>query len=275
MSVMTATGRIDNEEEQAAAAPFFIVGCVRSGTTLLRNMLCLHDRLECPQETHLFRWAEPFGTPEYDKNYKKVELFKRHRQEDGIANFDFHYSLRYQSTRAGLMNWYGKTFLEQRGNPDGRWFEKTPQHVYNLLLLSAAYPDAKFVHLVRNPLSVVVSIMKGEVMPALQLHGAINYWLEAAMILSQYRALAPHRLLEIRYEDLLEDPDTQIATVLDFIGESAEQFPFRKISGVGSAKTAVRKRKLKDNYAKYLAPEQIEQVIATTEPYFSAYGYRH
>jgi hypothetical protein len=63
--------------------------------------------------------------------------------------------------------------------------------------------------------------------------------------------------------------------VLDFIGESAEQFPFRKISGVGSAKTAVRKRKLKDNYANYLKPEQIEQVIATTEPYFSAYGYQH
>ncbi len=271
---MSATEQVDNAE-QAVAAPFFIVGCVRSGTTLLRNILCLHARLECPQETHLFRWAEPFGTPEYDKNYKKSELFKRHRKEDGIANFDFHYNLKYQSTRTGLMSWYGRTYLQQRGNPGGRWFEKTPQHVYNLLLLSEAYPEAKFVHLVRNPLNVVVSIMKGDVMPALQLQGAINYWLEAAMILSQYRKLAPHRLLEIRYEDLVLDPDTQISTILSFIGEPPELFPFKQISGVGSAKTRVRKRKLKDDYTKYLAPDQIEQVIAHTEPYFSAYGYRH
>lgn len=273
MSVMSATGQVDNEE-QVVAPPFFIVGCVRSGTTLLRNMLCLHERLECPQETHLFRWAEPFGSPEYNRNYKKAELFKIHRKQDGIRDFDFHYNLGYQFTRTGLMNWYGRTYLQQRGNPGGRWFEKTPQHVYNLLLLSEAYPEAKFVHLVRNPLNVVVSIMRGEVMPAMHLHGALNYWLEAAMILSQYRKLAPDRLLEIRYEDLVRDPDPQIVDILNFIGEPLEQFPFKRVSGVGSARTVVRKRKLKDNYTKHLKPDQIEQVITYTEPYFSAYGYQ-
>lgn len=261
-------------EQKATESPFFILGCVRSGTTLLRNILCLHPRLECPQETHLFRWAEPFGTPEYNKNYLKSALFKQHRDEDGITNFDWHYSLATQPTREGLMSWYGNAYLRQRGNPDGRWFEKTPQHVYSLLLLSEAYPEAKFVHLVRNPLNVAVSIMKGDVMPALELRGAINYWLESAMILSQYRKLAPQRLLEIRYEDLVRDPDAEVTAILNFVGEQSELFPFKKVSGVGSAKNVVRKRKLKDDYTKRLTPEQIAQVVTSTEPYFSAYGYQ-
>lgn len=271
MNTIEESGVGSNPTQQ----PFFIVGCARSGTSLLRNMLCLHPRLECPSETHLFRWAEPFGTSEYDKFYKKSELFKRHRQDDGISNFDFHYSLTYQPTRKSLMDWYGTEYLRRRNNPQGRWFEKTPQNAYGTLLLSKAYPEAKFIHLIRNPLNVAVSLMKGAVMPATDLRGAINYWLESAMILSHYKELAPQRLLEVRYEELIADPDTQLTRILNFVGEQPQLFPFKKVSGVGSAKTVVRKRKLKDDYSKYLSADQVEQVIASTEPYFSLYGYRH
>lgn len=237
-------------------------------------MLNLHPRLASPAETHLFRWAEPFGTPEYDRFYKKSKLFKLHRLEDGVADFDFHYSLRFQPTRKGLMDWYGREILRLRNKPGGRWFDKTPQNVYGLLLLSAAYPEAKFVHIVRNPLNVVVSLMKGEVLPAMDLRGAINYWLEAALLLSHYKTLAPQRLIELRYEDLIENPAAQITALLTFIGERPELFPFKKIEGGGFAKTKVRTKKLKDEYSKHLSAEQIEQIVLSTEPYMGLYGYK-
>lgn len=262
---------VTNSEEQS---PFFIVGCVRSGTTLLRNMLSLHPRLECPEETHFFHYAEPFGTPEFDKNYKRSALFKRHREEDGISHLDFNYSLRFQFTRKGLMDWYGQKFLQARNNPQARWFDKTPQNVYGLLLLAEAYPMAKFLHIVRNPLSVAASLKKGDVMPELDARASANYWLESAMILSHYRKLAPERLLEIKYEELLQDPAQQIAKVLEFVGEDTDLFPVRKLTGIGSGKTTVRKKKLKDDYDKLLSPEEIEMIIKTTEPYFTQYGYR-
>lgn len=173
------------------------------------------------------------------------------------------------------MDWYGAEFLRQRKNPHGRWFDKSPQNVYGIMLLASAYPEAKFIHIVRNPLSVAASLLKGEVMPSLELRGAINYWLEAAMILSHYKKLAPERIMEIKYEELIDDPNSQVTALLSFIDERPELFPFNKISGIGSGKTVVRKRKLKDEYSKYLNAEQIEAVIAATEPYFSLYGYRH
>ena len=46
----------------AQQAPFFVLGCVRSGTTMLRDALRMHPHLACPEETHFFRWGEPFGS---------------------------------------------------------------------------------------------------------------------------------------------------------------------------------------------------------------------
>lgn len=238
-------------------------------------MLSLHPRLESPAETHLFRWAEPFGTSDFDKFYKKSMLFKRHREEDGIAHFDFHYNLLIQPTRKSMMEWYGRELLRVRNNLQGRWFDKTPQNVYGLLLLSEAYPAAKFLHIVRNPLSVAASLLKGEVMPELNPRAAANYWLEAAMILSHYRKLAPDRLIEIKYEDLLYDPTAQITALLEFVGEPIDVFPFDKVIGIGSGRTKVRKKKLINDYSNYLNAEQIETIIKLTEPYFTRYGYRH
>ena len=255
-------------------SPFFLVGCVRSGTTLLRNILRLHPRLECPEETHFFRRADPFGTAEYESTYKRVKLFKQHRELDGISDFDFHYSLQHQPTRKGLMDWYGERFLQAKANPDGRWFDKTPQNVYGLLLLAECYPEAQFVHIYRNPLSVAASLQKGAVMPKQNLRAAINYWLEAAMILSQYRALAPERLIEIQYEQLLREPKTTVTGLLERLGEPVGPFPFRKITGVLAGEMAVDRRKLKDDYHAVLSEQQITEIKQAVEPYFSRYGYR-
>lgn len=261
-------------ESEVSNSPFFIVGCVRSGTTLLRNILRLHPRLESPEETHFFRRADPFGTAEYEALYSRAKLFKKHRQLDGIADFDFHYSLQQQPTRKGLMDWYGQRLLEVRGNPNGRWFDKTPQHVYGLLMLAEAYPEAKFVHIYRNPLNVVASLLRGEVLPKQSVRAAVNYWLEAAMILSQYKRLAPDRVIEIQYEQLLRKPKPTVTALLQFLGESDEKFPFRKVGGLLPGETKVDKKKLKDSYLEVLSKQQVSDIKQATEPYFSRYGYR-
>ena len=49
-------------EAKTSRPPFFILGCVRSGTTMLRNALRLHPNLASPEETHFYRWGEPFGS---------------------------------------------------------------------------------------------------------------------------------------------------------------------------------------------------------------------
>ncbi len=243
--------------------PFFLVGCVRSGTTLLRDLLRQHPRLESPEETHYFRWADPFGSDPYRRRYRNSPLLKRHRALDGIDEELFQQTLESSGSRRQLMDAHGAEFLKYRQNPDGRWFDKTPQNVYGTLLISAAYPEARFVHLHRHPLNVVASLMEGAVMPVHSLDAAISYWVEAVGILEQFKRIATDRLLEISYESLSSDPLPTVSKILEFIGEDPEAYPGYK----------PKVHPERNKYREKLSAAQVDQVLEGTAPYLDRYGY--
>ena len=159
--------------------PFFIVGCARSGTTLLRDLLRQHSNLASPEETHFFRWSDPIGTKRYESSYNRRKLFKKHRELDNVDDFSFFFTLQNSPSRKVLMDHYARIFLENNKLEGRRWFDKTPQNVYGLLLMSGLYPDAGFVHIHRHPYNVVASLKQGRVMAAHELRGAVAYWTES------------------------------------------------------------------------------------------------
>ncbi|MGI9285422.1 MAG: sulfotransferase family protein [Pseudomonadales bacterium] len=243
--------------------PFFILGAPRSGTTLLRDVLRFHPRLECPEETHIFRWGDPFGTHMYERHYKGSQLFKKHREMDGVDNFGFNHALKHCQSRKKLMEWYGRDYLRARGNPDGRWFEKTPQNVYGVLLISEFYPNAKFVHIHRHPLNVVSSLMEGKVMRKHEIWGAISSWNESAMILRQFRKINEQQIIDVPYEDFTVKPADWVRKILEFVGEDFASINQKKL----------KTHREKNKYRKILSKEQIELVLNATEDYRADYGY--
>lgn len=243
--------------------PFFLVGCVRSGTTLLRDLLRQHDRLECPEETNFFRWADPFGTDRYRRMYTKSDLMARHREMDGVDNFDFSYIINHSKNRWHMSGAYGVAYLKAQGNPDGRWFDKTPQNVYGVLLISAAFPEAKFVHIHRHPLNVVASLMEGAVMPVHSLNGAINYWTEALSILQQFRKVAGDKLLEIRYDELTSSPGKTLNELLTFLDEDPALLR-AELDNVHPEQ---------NKYLEKLDDDQVKEVLERTAKEREIYGY--
>ena len=107
-----------------------------------------------------------------------------------------------------------------------RWFDKTPQNIYGILLLSAVYPDAKFVHIVRHPLNVVSSLRAGKVMGPHTIQAGINTWLEAVSIAAEFQSAWPDRIHTLTYEDLTTSPEPVLLALLDFLGEAAPSNPF-------------------------------------------------
>lgn len=243
--------------------PFFIIGAPRSGTTILRDVLRLHPRLECPEETHFFRWTDPYRSPRYRQHYAHSKLFARHREIDGIKNFPFHVTLQKGISRGQMQDWYGREFLKVRGNPDGRWFDKTPQNVYGILLLSEYYPRARFIHLHRNPLNVVASLVEGKVMPPHDLLGAINWWLETMMIMRQYKACNAERVLDVSYEQFTDRAAEVTKSILQFIDEPDSAMPYDKI----------HVHREKNKYRQVLDDSEVEKVLKMTEAYRPEYGY--
>lgn len=243
--------------------PFFIVGAPRSGTTLLRNFLRLHPRLECPEETHFFRWADPYDSYRFKVPYRNEKLFFRHRELDGVEDQRFFDAMDSSFDKKALSEWYGSEYLQLRGNAGGRWFDKTPQNVYGVFLIRAHYPNARFIHIVRNPLNVVSSLVEGKVMPVQTLRSAINAWNESQLIMEQFALLAGSNLRTIMYEDLVRSPQETIASCLTFLNEDA--------SLLDSAQ--IQTHDEQNKFEKLLNAEQITLVKEKTEPFFSKLRY--
>ena len=157
---------------------------------------------------------------------------------------------------------YGKLILKKK-NPNGRWFDKSPQNVYGLLELSASFPESKFIHIHRNPLNVVSSLLEGKVMPVHPIKGAINYWTESMLIINEYKRAWPERVFEIAYEEFTVHPQQKTNELLTFIGEDPELLQIPK--GLVHLE--------KNKYKKLLKPEQIEMVIERCKPFMPQYGY--
>lgn len=250
-------------ESQNEHPPFFLVGCVRSGTTLLRDLLKQQPNLYCPEETHLFRWPHPFGSGDFTHIQQHNETLKAHRQIDGVAEEKYRELLEQATSRRVLQDGYARLFFEANGVSGGRWFDKTPQNIYGMLLLSAVYPDAKFVHIVRHPLNVITSLKAGKVMAKHSLQGGINTWLEAVSIANQFAVAWPERIHTMTYEALTVDPQGTLTALLAFLDEPGDETRWQ-LEGI------YREKNL---YKNTLTEAEVKAVKAQLGPLMSAFGY--
>lgn len=197
-------------------SPLFIVGCVRSGTTLVRDLLRRQPDIICPEETHYFRYGEPFRTSASLNTHLKSAILKKHREIDGIPEAEFEKMIELAQTRGELLQLHVNYMAKARGMTSFRWFDKTPQNVYGVALINEEFPEARFLHLVRNPLNVVASLKLGKIIKVSDIHGACNYWLEAVAIMHRFKPVLGDLLLEMRYEDITGSPVKSMRKMLEF-----------------------------------------------------------
>ena len=207
-------------------SPFFMVGCVRSGTTLLRDILKGHPNLICPEETQFYRWGDPFGTFRFNNLVVKDALMKKHRQIDGVDENTFEKLYNSSGSRRELYINYMEEFTQANGVKDYRWFDKSPQNVFGIPLILHDFPDAQFVHIVRNPLNVISSLLEGKVIAAPNATAAANYWNESVAIINTCKPLLGDKLYELRYEDLTDNPEEEINKLLQFLDGKPELLEF-------------------------------------------------
>lgn len=221
------------------AAPFFIVGSARSGTTLLRVILNSHPEIAVPPESRFITelWQ---GTDEED-----VPSFLRrlagHRQFQGwelpieavAAEIGERRSVRYPEAIAAAYRAYTKEHGKQR------WGDKTPRYILNIDLLNKIFPEARFVHLVRDGRNVALSYAGMPFGPKTAPKAAA-VWSERVMAgVHNGRPLGPGRYVEIRYEDLVRDTEVVVKELCTFVDvafdpvmmdytERAREFVFEK-----------------------------------------------
>lgn len=190
---------------------------------MLRDALRMHPNLACPEETHFFRWGDPYGTDQMMRALTNNAVLKRHRQMDGITEEEFSGMLAAATSRGELYQRYMALFIKRKKPGAKRWFDKTPQNVYGALLAAGSMPKSNYVHIVRDPLNVVASLRIGRVVKVESLVGACNYWNEATQIVAGLKRAYAGRVYELRYEDFVQDPTGQMELLLNYLDEPFER----------------------------------------------------
>lgn len=198
------------------SGPIFLGGAGRSGTTLLRVMLDMHPRIFCgPELKVLPSVAEWYQT--LTRDFASVMQSYRNSPAD--------LQRRFRDFIEGLV----ENARTASGKP--RWAEKTPHNVMFLRPLAEIFPDARFIHVIRDGRDVACSLltmdwinpMTGRKWDYVQnMTSAARYWRE---VVTTVRQMAAHpsvanRVLEVRYEALVADPESVLRQVLDFVGEA-------------------------------------------------------
>jgi len=106
-----------------------------------------------------------------------------------------------------------------------RWVDGTPEYSWHIYGLHKLFPDALFIHIVRDALSVVQSMLNFHRVAGTQLvaseEEAYRYWLgTVSACLTAERAYGPRVVHRLRYSDLIGNPETALRSLLNFLGET-------------------------------------------------------
>lgn len=105
-------------------------------------------------------------------------------------------------------------YSEFQGKP--KWGDKTPNYSADMPLLATLWPDARFVHVVRDGRNVSASLLEIP-RPRMNITEAAQMWSERVKKGAQDGLSLGDRYLEIRYEDLLADASHILALVCDHV----------------------------------------------------------
>lgn len=229
-------------------APIFVVGCPRSGTTLLQSILGNHPEVRAfPESNALFHVAgdiklRSFGAETQHRHLLKQRLLgtlnrwglaagreRRFRREfqaflRGLGADDLAASLPGRNpTMAGVFACFDAALTELAG--ERRWLEKSPKNLFILDHIDRHLPHARIVHVLRNGPDNIASLrdaglrhrdFRGDFGGSDGVRNALAHWNQALRTAVVWYGHARH--LHLRHEDLCTEPERVVRDICGFLG---------------------------------------------------------
>ena len=205
----------------------FIVGMNGSGTTMLLDHLSSHSKLfGYPGETKLLpyfiRHQSKYGDLRDDQSYLKLwnDMKGSIAGRVGIGPERIPLPTDWRDeprSAARVFDRIMRLFAAEAGKKI--WCEKTPMHVHHLALLAGAYPNAKFIHIIRDGRDCAASFHRRWKFNPMR---TIYRWKVAVRSGRAQGARLGARYLETRYEDVTNSPVTALQAICNFLGQEFE-----------------------------------------------------
>jgi hypothetical protein len=206
-----------------AVPHFLVVGSPRAGTTLVQRLACELTGVTVPPETHFFTvfFEQYLRHQTFPMSALEIrEALDYYLSIPAVAGLPLDREMVVRSLEGHCSDAWTlfSAVVQQLGGAKDLVGEKTPDHLRWWRPLSRASPDLKFIAVVRDVRSVVASARDtpfGMDAPAL----IAASWSEDVRELDRARtALGEARILTLRYEDVVRDPDRARSRLSAFLG---------------------------------------------------------
>jgi hypothetical protein len=193
-----------------------VVGVGRSGTTLLRLMLDAHPQLAIPAETHFV----PELIERADSGASVDELSAVIVETRNWADFALDADeLRTQvrglerADAGAVLRCFYSLYAERQGKT--RWGDKTPIYVKRMRTIGGVLGEARFLHLIRDGRDVALSRRRRGMGEAKPIADTAERWQRRIEGARRQAKRLRGRYLELRYEDLVADPEPALRRACD------------------------------------------------------------
>lgn len=215
-------------------SPIFILGNPRSGTSLFRIILNAHPNVVIPPESGFLQWWYPkyknWNMSNFTKNEiicyvqdvltsKKIEAYQMNSQQLSSYIFEFQ-PKNYAELSACIYLFYG------RQKELKIWGDKNNYYINHIPLIKEIYPNAKFIHLVRDGRDVACSYkqleqsidLNAKYRPQLKTdcQEIAKEWVDNNNLIE--KEIIDAQALLIRFEDVILSFEQTMRSVLTFLG---------------------------------------------------------
>ena len=187
--------------------PIFIIGMPRTGTTLVERILGSHSEVYAAGELN-------------DFSNELIKLVQTGNNAEKISRIDL-----VEKTRN--LNYFalGKNYVasvKSRICRTNHFIDKLPLNFLYTGLIHLALPDAKIIHVKRNPMDTCYAIykrlFKGAYPFSYDLDELGKYFLAYYSLMDHWNEVLPDRIFQIGYENLVGDQENQTRRLIDYCG---------------------------------------------------------
>lgn len=234
----------------------FICGALRSGTTMLSLMLNSHPRLSNPGELD-FLFEAPRranGEPDLDAYVRRLQRDRIFRSVGAAIDKTLEHDALVQS------------FARQLAAP-GKRLTITVHR--NFDRIPDIFPEARFVHLLRDPRDVArSSIQMGW---AGHVYFGVDHWIDTQNDFAKLRRrVDPRRIVTLTYEALVRDPGPELARLCAFLGE---EFDPAMLDYAKRSTYSAPDASLLEQWRRKLSPREVALVEARVGDMLEKSGY--
>jgi len=202
----------------------FIGGCPRSGTTLLGALLGSGPRCVATPESQFKQtipadlkvdWSRGLGRDEFLFALKKNFRFRLWGvQPPGFSGGGMMTAPEYRAALLSIVDAYAS----KEQIPDWAvWIDHTPENILEPLGLMSIFPEAKFLHLLRDPRAVAASLLPLDWGPDTAEHAA-RFWAQKLAYGLALEKARPDRCMRVYFEDVVKTPEKTLKAVCAFCG---------------------------------------------------------